>query len=79
MKVNQDFLFGCSTGVWGLNWGERKGILELHSYSIQKAVDINGKRLLRLKNPWGKGEWKGAWSKKSLEPISIPNWGVTDI
>ncbi|PNP42229.1 hypothetical protein TGAMA5MH_05911 [Trichoderma gamsii] len=67
MKVNQDFLFGCSTGVWGANWGERKGILELHSYSIQKAVDINGKRLLRLKNPWGKGEWKGPWSDGSKE------------
>ncbi|KAM0255054.1 hypothetical protein ACHAQJ_006132 [Trichoderma viride] len=67
LKVNQDFLFGCSTGVWGVNWGERKGILELHSYSIQKAVEINGKRLLRLKNPWGKGEWKGPWSDGSKE------------
>lgn len=64
--MNQDFLFGCSTGVWGVNWGERKGIIELHSYSIQKAVDIDGKRLLRLKNPWGKGEWKGPWSKIRL-------------
>ncbi|KAL6890393.1 hypothetical protein GGI43DRAFT_218990 [Trichoderma evansii] len=72
MKVNQDFLFGCSTGVWGMNWGERKGILELHSYSIQKAVDINGKRLLRLKNPWGKGEWKGPWSDGSKE--WTPEW-----
>ncbi|KAL7920778.1 hypothetical protein ACQKWADRAFT_321890 [Trichoderma austrokoningii] len=72
MKVNQDFLFDCSTGVWGANWGERKGILELHSYSIQKAVDINGKRLLRLKNPWGKGEWKGAWSDGSKE--WTPEW-----
>ncbi|QYS95545.1 Calpain-like protease [Trichoderma simmonsii] len=72
LKVNQDFLFGCSTGVWGINWGERKGILELHSYSIQKAVDIDGKRLLRLKNPWGKGEWKGPWSDGSKE--WTPEW-----
>ncbi|RFU77601.1 calpain family cysteine protease [Trichoderma arundinaceum] len=72
LKVNQDFLFGCSTGVWGVNWGERKGILELHSYSIQKAVDIDGKRLLRLKNPWGKGEWKGRWSDGSKE--WTPEW-----
>ncbi|KAL6696853.1 hypothetical protein J3F84DRAFT_371441 [Trichoderma pleuroticola] len=72
LKVNQDFLFGCSTGVWGVNWGERKGILELHSYSIQKAVDIDGKRLLRLKNPWGKGEWKGPWSDGSKE--WTPEW-----
>ncbi|KAK4081135.1 uncharacterized protein Triagg1_2667 [Trichoderma aggressivum f. europaeum] len=72
LKVNQDFLFGCSTGVWGVNWGERKGILELHSYSIQKAVDIDGNRLLRLKNPWGKGEWKGPWSDGSKE--WTPEW-----
>ncbi|PHH59509.1 hypothetical protein CDD81_3149 [Ophiocordyceps australis] len=68
LKVNKDFLFGCSTGVWGSSkWGERKGIMELHSYSVQKAVEIEGKRLVRLKNPWGKGEWKGAWSDGSKE------------
>jgi hypothetical protein len=63
LKVNEDFLFGCSTGVWGTGLGERKGIIELHAYSIQRAVEIDGKRLLRLKNPWGKGEWKGPWSE----------------
>lgn len=64
LKVNKDFLFGCSTGVWGnSDWGERKGIIELHAYSIQRAIEIDGKRLLRLKNPWGKGEWKGPWSR----------------
>ena len=46
--------------------GEKKGILERHAYSIQKAVEMDGKRLLRLKNPWGEGEWKGAWSKSSI-------------
>jgi hypothetical protein len=68
LKVNDEFLFGCSTGVWGinLNRGDRKGIVERHAYSIQKAVEIDGMRLLRLKNPWGKGEWKGAWSKHTL-------------
>lgn len=69
LKVNEEFLFGCSTGVWGVNWGEKKGIVELHAYSIQKAVEIDGRRLVRLKNPWGKGEWKGAWSE-ALTPLS---------
>lgn len=62
MKVNDQFLFGCSTGVWGSTWGERKGIVELHAYSVMKAVEVDDKRLLLLKNPWGKHEWKGAWS-----------------
>ncbi|KAH8646649.1 hypothetical protein BX600DRAFT_490486 [Xylariales sp. PMI_506] len=67
MKANQDFLFGCSTGMWGLGWGDRKGIVELHAYSIMKAIEINGQRLVLLKNPWGKGEWKGPWSDGSKE------------
>ncbi|KAI1800021.1 cysteine proteinase [Daldinia bambusicola] len=67
MKVNDEFLFGCSTGMWGSYWGERKGIYELHAYSIMKAVDIDGQRLVLLKNPWGKGEWTGPWSDGSKE------------
>ncbi|GJN69961.1 hypothetical protein PLICBS_004013 [Purpureocillium lilacinum] len=73
LRVNQEFLFGCSTGVWGEStWGERKGIMERHSYSVQRAVEIDGKRLVRLKNPWGKGEWKGPWSDGSKE--WTPEW-----
>lgn len=61
--MNQDFLFGCSTGWFGRGLGERRGIIESHAYSVMRAVELDGKRLLLLKNPWGKGEWKGAWSK----------------
>ncbi|KAI0454318.1 hypothetical protein F5B21DRAFT_514761 [Xylaria acuta] len=67
MKVNDEFLFGCSTGMWGAVWGERKGIVELHAYSIMRAVEMDGKRLVLLKNPWGKGEWRGPWSDGSKE------------
>ncbi|UPL03624.1 hypothetical protein LCI18_014558 [Fusarium solani-melongenae] len=72
LKVNEEFLFSCWTGVWGTGWGDRKGIIELHAYSIQKAVEIDGKRLLKLKNPWGKGEWNGPWSDGSKE--WTPEW-----
>lgn len=67
MKVNDEFLFGCSTGMWGAVWGERKGIIELHAYSIMRAVEMDGQRLVLLKNPWGKGEWRGPWSDGSKE------------
>ncbi|KAK3985038.1 putative calpain-1 catalytic subunit [Cladorrhinum sp. PSN332] len=66
MKVNDEFLFGCSTGDWR-GYGERKGIQERHAYSVLRAVEIDGKRLVLLKNPWGKGEWQGAWSDGSKE------------
>lgn len=67
MKVNDEFLFGCSTGMWGAVWGERRGIVELHAYSVMRAVEVDGQRLVLLKNPWGRGEWKGPWSDGSKE------------
>lgn len=66
MRVNEDFLFSCCTGLFK-GWGERKGIQEGHSYSIMKAVEMDGERLVLLKNPWGRGEWTGPWSDGSKE------------
>lgn len=65
LKVNKEFLFGCAAGIFGSMWGERKGIVEGHAYSILKAVEIDGQRLCLLRNPWGTYEWKGAWSMSS--------------
>ncbi|KAJ5125857.1 Alpha/beta hydrolase fold-3 [Penicillium atrosanguineum] len=73
MKVNEEFLFGCGTGLFS-NWldpsykgppRDRKGISENHSYSLMEAREIQGHRLLRLRNPWGKKEWHGAWGDGS--------------
>ncbi|KAI6383575.1 hypothetical protein MCOR25_000029 [Pyricularia grisea] len=72
LKVNKDFLFGCSTGIWGHGTGERRGIVELHAYSVMKTVEIGGHRLLMLRNPWGRDEWKGKWSDGSAE--WTPEW-----
>jgi hypothetical protein len=70
MKVNQEFLFGC--GQMGGKYGNRNGILERHAYSIMEAREINGQRLVKLRNPWGKTEWKGPWSDGSQE--WTPEW-----
>ncbi|KAM0124851.1 hypothetical protein ACHAP3_010094 [Botrytis cinerea] len=71
LKVNKDFLFGCAAGIfWGR--GSRKGIYEGHAYSILRAVEMDGQRLVLLRNPWGEGEWKGAWSDGSKE--WTPEW-----
>ncbi|RAK73077.1 calpain-like protein [Aspergillus fijiensis CBS 313.89] len=80
MKVNKEFLFGCGCGLFS-NWldpgyrgppRDRKGISENHSYSIMEAREIDGQRLLRLRNPWGKKEWNGAWSDGSEQ--WTPEW-----
>jgi hypothetical protein len=70
LKVNKDFLFGCAAGIF-YGRGNRKGIYEGHAYSILRAVEIDGQRLLLLRNPWGEGEWTGPWSKQTLLNVFI--------
>ncbi|GLC55678.1 hypothetical protein PLESTB_001013700 [Pleodorina starrii] len=41
------------------------GIVQGHAYSIITVEEADDKRFLRLRNPWGTFEWKGAWSDKS--------------
>ncbi|XP_065091821.1 calpain-B-like [Ochlerotatus camptorhynchus] len=45
-----------------------QGLLKGHSYSVTKTHILEGKKLIRLRNPWGDGiEWNGAWSDRSKE------------
>jgi hypothetical protein len=65
LQVNKQFLFGC-----GQNRGygdDRSGIQHRHAYSIMEAKDIDGLRLVKLRNPWGNTEWTGPWSDGSEE------------
>lgn len=70
-KVNQEFLFGCSTGVLEHGYGTRNGISEAHAYVVMDARTLkSGQRLVKLRNPWGKvrkGLWEGPWSDGSKE------------
>ncbi|KAK3357885.1 hypothetical protein B0T25DRAFT_567140 [Lasiosphaeria hispida] len=70
-RVNEEFLFGCSTGLLDGGYGDRDGISEGHAYVVMGAKTLkNGTRLLKLRNPWGKnkkGIWEGAWSDGSKE------------
>eukprot|EP00494_Astrolonche_serrata_P028710 UN28977 len=46
----------------------RTGLVSGHAYTILHAKEGGGERLVCIRNPWGKGEWKGDWSDKS------PKW-----
>lgn len=41
------------------------GILQNHAYSVLMAVEVEGVQLLKVRNPWGQGEWTGDWSDNS--------------
>lgn len=50
MKVNTEFLFGCSTGHLDGGYGDRNGIEEGHAYVIMEARELStGERLLKLR------------------------------
>lgn len=42
----------------------------IHSYSIVGVYDFNNIKLIKLRNPWGKIEWKGRWCDTD------PNWTI---
>jgi hypothetical protein len=49
-----------------------QGLIMGHAYSLLAVAEVklgDGKsvRLVKLRNPWGKGEWTGAWSDNSKE------------
>ena len=48
-----------------------EGVVSGHAYSLISIHEFKHRgqdvRLLKLRNPWGTGEWKGAWSDDAPE------------
>jgi hypothetical protein len=43
------------------------GLIQSHEYSVIAAMEVAGKKFVKLRNPWGKVEWSGPWSDGSQE------------
>lgn len=43
------------------------GLPEEHAYSVLSVRELNGEKMIKLRNPWGKGEWQGKWGDRSSE------------
>lgn len=42
------------------------GLISGHAYTILHVKAHLGNRLINIRNPWGRIEWEGDWSDKSL-------------
>lgn len=54
--------------------GKPSGLILNHAYGISDVMELQDPydkkkplKFLRLRNPWGKSEWLGAWSSESAE------------
>ncbi|KAG9292486.1 hypothetical protein G9A89_001559 [Geosiphon pyriformis] len=63
--VNKSVLFGLGRSVDPTL--EPMGIVEGHAYSILQVIEVDGQKLVKVRNPHGQNEWEGAWSDKSEE------------
>ena len=67
--VEDNDVFVGAGSEHNLSERELQGVVGGHAYSILHAVDVGADaervRLLLLRNPWGKSEWKGDWSDSS--------------
>lgn len=80
-RKNDNCLMGCSIKGNGKEGqlildGKPSGLILNHAYGISDIMELsdpfdktgkNPLKMLRLRNPWGKSEWLGAWSTESAE------------
>ncbi|KAK3109004.1 hypothetical protein FSP39_020792, partial [Pinctada imbricata] len=68
------FLMGASCDLdksLGERHYEEMGLIPNHAYSLLDVQEVQGNKLVRLRNPWGKKSWRGPWCDHSKEWKSI--------
>ena len=66
-SASSGFLMAASSGKKGASREAYKavGLISNHCYTLLQVTDEIGVRLLKLRNPWGKEEWRGDWGDSS--------------
>eukprot|EP00762_Andalucia_godoyi_P003028 ANDGO_04123.mRNA.1 Calpain-type cysteine protease ADL1 len=64
------FLMGAGSSAGKDTDSSSEGIVQGHAYAILNVVEIDDIRLVRLRNPWGQGEWTGDYCDDS--PLWTP-------
>ncbi len=66
----------CSSNPGSDKDKSSSGVVQGHAYTLLNVdiLNVKGKKikLVQLRNPWGKGEFKGAWSDYDK------NWSMVD-
>uniref|UniRef100_A0A7S1F134 Calpain catalytic domain-containing protein n=1 Tax=Noctiluca scintillans TaxID=2966 RepID=A0A7S1F134_NOCSC len=59
-----NYLMGCDMDeTHGSEYKREDGLVEGHAYSVHHAMEVDGHRLVCLRNPWGDAiMWNGPWS-----------------
>ena len=65
--VQGNYILGASSSPGVDTDVNAAGIVQGHAYSLLKVMEVDGHRLLCLRNPWGRGEWTGRWADNSKE------------
>ena len=77
MKASQlEYSMVCSSNPGSDSDSSQSGVVQGHAYTLLKVDILNFQgqqhRLVQLRNPWGKGEFKGQWSDHDN------NWNYVD-
>lgn len=57
-----DCLVTCSTAALAADEAERLGLVPSHAYAVLRVEEVGQHRLLLLKNPWSRVQWRGPFS-----------------
>ena len=66
---DRDYMFNAAS-ILGTNNNDdstANNIVYAHAYTLLSAVEINGNKLFKMRNPWATERYNGPWSDGSAE------------